>query len=179
MNDPKHFRKLNSEVLERLAAEWAKRYPVIRKVLLFRSDKRSLHRYALVVMVSEITDPKDTMYQNYREFLEWSFGGESCSHIQEDLASAYMNDLQYLPHEWIWFMELSDSLPTDFIVPEFSWVLYDSATQAHDEDKGTIPVKLTDQWQNEIAEDAIRYQYIALESIFRDPLYPPQDGHDP
>jgi len=145
--NPEHFPKLKSDVLRRLASEWAEDYPIIKEVLLFRGIHGS-HKYAIVVTIMSptITD-RGIMGPETIPFFKWSFGGESCNHIQEDLASAYEEDIhidevtgtRHLPPEWIWFSGgLEDGLPTDFIVPEVSWLLY----ERKDEGENSKPPEL-------------------------------------
>jgi hypothetical protein len=49
--DSQFFRELNLETLKKLARGWAEKYPVVKKVTLYRGRERQSFKYALIVTV--------------------------------------------------------------------------------------------------------------------------------
>lgn len=167
----KHFPDFDPEVLEDCAHKWAGQYPIIKSVVLYKGGCGS-HKYALVVTLHEAADPRSDQQQtrDLVSFRKWTFGGEACSHILEDLESAYYEKTGIQRDTWMWISQHPGEPQSDLIVPKTAWVLYDSAAQAHDEDKGTIPEAFlegfdTEQGLNKIAEKAIRYREILVDHL--------------
>lgn len=153
MNNPTIFPELHFEIVSDLAKGWAESYPVIQKVTLYQGKREGLEgyrskKYVLVVKVPEfvkmpdlrslphlqptsdkmyLSTPRQDSDREYMRFLEWSFGGESCWHIHDELANAYVGEPPgSYELEWGWYyMSSEDDIPTEWILPSRHWILYE------------------------------------------------------
>ena len=145
INNPNYFKDFDLDSLKVIAHGWVERYPVIKKILLFRGcrsrgTKDYKYKYILLVEHSIIRNPDDPLYPHYKEFLE-DWINSNHSYFYQDLADAYSGDSLEL-NQLIFI--LPTNLPTintalpplDFIITGFPFILYDKEKEdAGDFDK--------------------------------------------
>jgi hypothetical protein len=132
-----NYPDLNLTILRRLGENWGERFPPIDQVTLSRCEGYD-SAYALIVSVDETTwhtlkrkeaedktkddpwpEPSDELLSIW-DFFNWQAGGESCAHIEEELAAAYLNPPKNhsLPDGWFWLVQPAGAeLPTEFLSP--------------------------------------------------------------
>jgi len=134
MYDKKAFPELKIEVLKRLAAGWAHKYPIIEKILLYRANQNISAEYVLVVLAPTYREKENTADEiinaggeeiRIPSFCNWA--QENCDHVRNDLLDAYINKKSFVDFErnWFWFNISSErEIPDEFIVPEFMLLLF-------------------------------------------------------
>lgn len=118
--------------IKKYVEEWAERFPVIDQVTLCHG-KGVGASYALVVHVDKAlhnafsewwkakgnSDIPDKLLP-MKDFLNWQAGGESCAHIEEELASVQLIPQKNLgiSDDWLWLVQPAGAnLPSDLVAP--------------------------------------------------------------
>lgn len=126
MNNDELFKDLSLPKFKQLANKWSRNYSFIEKILLY-PGRESGNNYVLVFIAPQITDPNDSLYDNYQEFYKWVNG--PAFGIDKDLATAYKDKTpKDFLNEWTPFIEKpDDGLSSEFIGterPEYIWTFY-------------------------------------------------------
>ena len=124
------FPEINLSELKDQAALWAKQYPPIEKITLFKGQEGQ--RYVLVV---EAREPSEPWTPEYREYINnWS--DPTGLHIRDDLIRVYRGtrDQQSYLEEWfIYEKKPADPIPDELITAGSSITLYQLGDDYDDE----------------------------------------------
>lgn len=120
-NSPSFFPELNFHTLQGLARDWAQDFPVIRRISLYRGNKKTVSvEYVILVHIHQADDKS-------MDYLNWAYS--DAGHVIDSLKSAYIDKpagFGYLD-EWAWYTEsIEDPLPIEFILQYPHWVLFEA-----------------------------------------------------
>jgi hypothetical protein len=151
------FPEVNLPKLKERAEAWAKRYPVISKIVLYpgicsgvnyvlvvEPSRRSTLNFPLPFLLHLGVCPSDIAMRNYRKYLnDWT--DPLCSHIQKDLASAMAAKpspagLEAFLNEWLCYNKRpEEGLPTGILNEKYPYVLNGEEVQRSEAEAPTFP----------------------------------------